>query len=408
MSEPVLPSIQPPDTKALGRLVLGLGFAGFASTFTMRAFDPLVPTLAGAFEQSIPAIAAVASAFSVFYAIGQPFLGPIADSVGKVRTILTCLLVLLVLSCGVAFALNFPMLVIARAATGIAAGGIIPVSMALIGDRAPMTERQIVLGRFLVIMLLGQMAGATTSGIIGEHFGWRAVFALAGLIAGIAALALWRLVPMRRNVERPSLSVRGAIGNYREVFANPRSKLLYGLVIAEGALVFGMPPYIAAILEERAGVGALEAGFVIGGSGLGGLIYGLTIRGWMRWLGPARMAVLGGVLMGLAYLVFALNLPWWTGIPVFMVQGLGFFLLHGTFQAEATELAPHSRASAVSLFACFLFCGHALGPLAFGAMLHAVGATAAILVFAGAIVMVALLVPRILGLRGRESDSTAR
>ncbi len=86
------------------------------------------------------------------------------------------------------------MLVIARAATVLPQVGIIPVSMALIGDRAPMTERQIVLGRFLVIMLLGQMAGATTSGIIGEHFGWRAVFALAGLIAGIAALALWRLV----------------------------------------------------------------------------------------------------------------------------------------------------------------------------------------------------------------------
>jgi MFS transporter, YNFM family, putative membrane transport protein len=381
--------------------VLGLGCAGFASTFTMRAFDPLVPTLAGIFERSIPTIAAVASTFSIFYAISQPFLGPVADSVGKVRTILTCLIGLLILSCTVALAFNFPMLLVARTATGIAAGGIIPVGMALIGDRAPMRERQIVLGRFLVIMLLGQMGGATMSGLIGEHFGWRAVFVLAGVIAGLAALALWRLVPMRRDIERPALSVSGAIGNYREVFANPRSKLLYGLVIAEGALVFGMPPYIAAILQERSGVGALEAGLVIGGGGLGGLIYGLSIRAWMRWLGPARMAILGGALMALAYMVFAFNLPWWTGIPLFIVQGLGFFLLHGTFQAEATELAPQSRASAVALFACFLFCGHALGPLAFGAMLQAFGASAAILVFAALVAMLGAITPAVLGLRGR-------
>ena len=41
-------------------------------------------------------------------------------------------------------------------------------------------------------------------------------------------------------------------------------KWLYALVITEGSLVFGMPPYVAAILNERSGIGSAFAGMVIG------------------------------------------------------------------------------------------------------------------------------------------------
>ena len=55
-------------------------------------------------------------------------------------------------------------------------GGIIPIAMAAIGDRATMAQRQITLGRFTVIMIFGQMAGAACSGVIAEYVGWRGVF----------------------------------------------------------------------------------------------------------------------------------------------------------------------------------------------------------------------------------------
>jgi hypothetical protein len=58
---------------------------------------------------------------------------------------------------------------VVRAVTGIAAGGIIPIAMAAIGDRAPMQERQIALGRFLVLMIIGQMSGSACSGLIATH-----------------------------------------------------------------------------------------------------------------------------------------------------------------------------------------------------------------------------------------------
>ncbi|MFN3673234.1 MAG: MFS transporter, partial [Bosea sp. (in: a-proteobacteria)] len=165
-----------PDTSQLRLLILVLGACGFASTFTMRIVDPLVPTLAEAYGRTIVEVAAMATGFSFSYAIGQPFLGPIADSVGKLRTISVCLGLLALLSVLAAFSRSFEMLTLVRAATGIAAGGVIPIAMAAIGDRAPMAERQIMLGRFLVLMIVGQMAGAACSGLIAEYVGWRGVF----------------------------------------------------------------------------------------------------------------------------------------------------------------------------------------------------------------------------------------
>jgi predicted MFS family arabinose efflux permease len=393
------PSAIARDTAQLKRLVLVLGACGFASTFTMRQVDPLIPMLAGEFNRSIAQTAMIATGFSIAYALGQPFLGPIADAVGKARTILVCLAIVAGLMLAAALAGSFEALFAVRMLMGVFAGGIIPVAMAAIGDRAPMAERQVVLGRFLTIMIVGQTAGATLSGIIADLAGWRAVMVVSALVSGAAASLVALALKPRPSAQRGTLSLTAAIGRYRSIFANPRSAVLYGLVVIEGALIFGIMPYVAAILQERAGVGATEAGLVVGGAGIGGLIYGAMVRMLVTRLGPARMVVAGGLLMAMAIGVFALPfLPWWVGIGCFIAQGFGFFLMHGTFQAQATELAPESRGSAVALFACALFSGHALGPILMGALKTSVGAGPALAMMAAGIALLGLVAPRALKL----------
>lgn len=101
--------------------------------------------------------------------------------------------------------------------------------------------------------------------------------------------------------------------------------------------------------KERAGVGPSQAGIVIAGTGLGGIVYDILTRILVERLGPARMTTVGGALMALAWCLFALPmLPWWSAIAIFMLSGFGFFLMHGTFQARV-ELAPSARGSALAL-----------------------------------------------------------
>lgn len=390
-----------PPPASLRSLILVLGACGFASTFTMRLVDPLVPTLAGEFGRSVVQVAAMATAFSFSYALGQPFLGPIADSAGKLKTISVCLALLAVMSVIAASVLSFESLSGVRAVSGIFAGGVIPIAMAAIGDRAPMAERQVMLGRFTVLMIVGQMAGAACSGLIAEQWGWRSVFVVAGAIAALAGLLVILVLKPRPIAERPPLSFKGAVAGYATVFSNPRTKIIYALVIVEGSLIFGMPPFVAAILHERSGIGSSLAGLVIAGTGIGGIFYGLLTRILVERLGPAMMTVSGGLLMACGYALFAIpGLPWWTALVFFTLNGFGFFLMHGTFQAQATELAPTARGSAMSLFACSLFCGHALGPVLMGTALHLLGTSGAILFFAAGIGLLGIMAPRILPLAG--------
>ncbi|MDP3409084.1 MFS transporter [Bosea sp. (in: a-proteobacteria)] len=404
MSDTPSPAPAPaPAPTSLTPLILVLGACGFASTFTMRIIDPLIPTLAGEFSRSVPQIVMMVTGFSLAYALGQPFLGPIADAIGKIRTILICLLALALFSTLAALSQSYEIMAVVRGVTGIASGGIIPIAMAAIGDRAPMQERQIALGRFLVLMIIGQMSGSACSGLIATQAGWRAAFIAAALVATLAAILVAIVLKPRRNVTRKTLSIAGALANYRTVFANPRTKLLYGLVIVEGILLFGIPAYVAAILFERSGVGPAQAGLAIAGMGFGCLVYGLLTRILMERLGPTLMTRTGGLICALGLALFAFDWPWWSAIPLFALQGFGFFLLHGTFQAQATELAPTARGSAMALFACCFFLGQATGPLVMGFAMHLLGNSAAILLFAVAIAVFGYATPRIMPIAGSRT-----
>ena len=78
----------------------------------------------------------------------------------------------------------------------------------------------------------------------------------------------------------------------------------------------------------------------------------------------------------IALAVFAL---WWLDAIALMIAGVSYYMLHNSLQTEATEIAPSARGSAVALFACGLFAGQGIGPLLFGALVHASGFATALL-----------------------------
>ena len=73
---------------------------------------------------------------------------------------------------------------------GLAAAWILPLGLAYIGDVVPYGQRQQVLGRFLTGQVLGQLFGQAAGGVIGDLFGWRAMFFVLAAIFAFAAVAL--------------------------------------------------------------------------------------------------------------------------------------------------------------------------------------------------------------------------
>src|SRR5690349_24267520 len=131
----------------IGR-VLGLSMlAVFATTLFVRAVDPIITRIATHFVMDPHTVALLATAFSLPYAIMQPVLGGLADAWGKTR-LMTWSLVALVVSAGIgAFAQDFSVLLFSRVMSGVVAGGVFPISVAIAADLVSVEKRQVAVSR---------------------------------------------------------------------------------------------------------------------------------------------------------------------------------------------------------------------------------------------------------------------
>ena len=234
----------------IGRLIAMLALSAFSASLVTRIADPLVAVLARDLNATTARVALLASAFALPFSLIQPILGPVGDALGKQRVIacgLALLAVFLLLS---AFATSLDSLLVLRALAGLAAGGVTPLSIALVADSVPAADRQVALSRLLAFTIAGQIAGGSLAGLLEPFLGWRGIMVAASALAASAMAAILlggRGVPGqgRRNFD-PMLALR----HYRQLLAMPAARVLYVSVAVEGGLVFGCFPYIAPFLAS--------------------------------------------------------------------------------------------------------------------------------------------------------------
>jgi predicted MFS family arabinose efflux permease len=368
----------------MGRVLNLMAFVIFATSLFMRSVDPVIPQVASGLNVEPTTAALLSTGFTLPYALIQPVLGALADMFSKARLIAVCMLIggITTLACGIVT--NFETLMSLRVLAGMTAGGVFPIAFALIGDRVPVAQRQVAFGKLLFAAMSGNLLGASGAGVIGDLIGWRGVFFVTGAI-NLIALAV--AIPGFRGMEdKPGrFDLSALIPNYRAIFSNPMAKYCFGAVFIEAIFLFGVFPYMAALLNAEGHARASIAGIVLAGFGVGGVIYTFMVGWLLAHLGERRLMAAGGMAMGLCLIVIALRLPWQIEFVNFMIMGFGFYLLHGCIQVYVTELAPSARGSATAGHSFFFFLGQAAGPVVYGIGLASVGFTPVLL--AGAAVL---------------------
>jgi predicted MFS family arabinose efflux permease len=357
-------------------LLFILSLCGFSGALATRLLDPLITTIASDFATSVSVVAILSSAFALPFGLSQPFLGPTGDAFGKALVVKVAVASLALCLLASALAPDLTVLFITRVLGGVAAGGIMPVCMAIIGDNFPLVVRQVAMGRYIGATLIGQIVGVSVGGMIAEWIGWRGVFGCAAVLTALAAGAAMMMLPKSNSQRAAPPSLAEAVDRYRMVLSNPRSFVCFSIVFLEGLAIYGIMPFIGEHLRSRGAGGLREAGFVIGGLGIGGLLYAFAVPLILKFAKRPAMMVAGGSIAAMALATVGLDVSWATQMASMVVLGFGFFLLHNSVQTEVTELAPSARASAFSLHAFSFFMGQAIGPIAYGAALPILGATA--------------------------------
>jgi predicted MFS family arabinose efflux permease len=341
-----------------------LGLAGFASMASMRIGDPMLVVLGQEFQVSTGEASGVVSVFAVVYGLMQLFYGPLGERFGKLRVVSLAVTACALFSALTALSVNLPMLLVMRGLMGAAAAGIIPLSMAWVGDQVPYERRQETLAKLMSATVIGMMSGLWFGGFAADTLGWRSAFVLLAVMFALAAVLLWRArqkSPAPAATQPPSL-----IASFRltgQLLGTPRVRLILTVTAAEGALVFGAMAFMPTHLHQQFGLSVVAAGSVMMLYGVGGLLYSQMARRWLAWLGERGLVRTGAALVAVGLLVLAWGSGVWLGMLACLMTGLGFYMLHNTLQVQATQMAPAARGSAVTLFACSLFFGQSTGVL---------------------------------------------
>jgi len=186
----------------LAGLLTGMFLVALNQTIVATA----LPTIAGELG-GLDLIAWIVTAYLLAATAATPLFGRLSDVHGRRRVFQVAILIFLLGSVLSGAALNMPMLIGARAVQGVGGGGVMALTMTIIGDLLSPRERGRYQGYLGAVFGVASVTGPLLGGFIVDHLDWRWVF-LVNVPVGIVALVVTSRVlalPQRRVEQRLDL-----------------------------------------------------------------------------------------------------------------------------------------------------------------------------------------------------------
>ena len=201
-------------------LMVTLLLAALDQTIVATALPKVVSDLGGITQYSW-----VFTAYMLTSTVTVPLYGKLGDVYGRKYLFLGAIVIFLVGSALCGAATGMTQLVIFRAIQGIGAGGLFPLSLAVIGVLVPPRDRGRWQGLIGAVFAASSIAGPAIGGLIVDNTTWRWVFLVNLPVGGIALAVIMLTMPRRAPQEQHAIDWLGA-----GVLAAGTASLLLGLV----------------------------------------------------------------------------------------------------------------------------------------------------------------------------------
>ena len=377
----------------LDRRHAAIALAGVSTFLNLYAPQAVLPLLAQEFAVGPAQVGLTVTATTLAIALVAPFMGAVADVLGRKRIIAAAMLALTVPTVGVALAPTLDIMIAWRFVQGILLPPVFAVAITYIGEEWPPAESTGVTGIYFSAASFGGFLGRFLTGATADWVGWRGAFLTDAALTLACAIGVVFLLPHeRRFVRAPNLAA--AIGQMLRHLRN--RQLLATYVVGFGVLfnfiavftyvsfLLAAPPFnLSAALLGSIFVVYLAASFVTP----------LTGRAVQRF--------------GRRHFVLAVLAVWGCGLALTLVPSLpmiigGLAVISATgflCQSSATSLvattARDGASTAVGLYVTFFYVGGSLGG-ALGGVAWSYGGWPAVVAMAAAMLgVMAVIVARV-------------
>ncbi|WP_224449493.1 MFS transporter [Haloprofundus salilacus] len=363
--------------------------------------SPALPVIRDVFGVSDASASLLITVYFLTGIVLSPFIGMLADRVGRRRVLVVSLFVFGLSGGAVYVAGDFATVLALRLVGGTAAAGVFITTVTIIGDAFDGVQRNAVLGANTAVLSAGAAAFPIVGGAL-VAYGWNVPFLAYLLAVPLAVVAWYALAGLEHDTEPEE---EGTVRYLRGVA---------GSLVASGTVVYFGATFAAELLFFGAVLTTLP--FLLTGTfAFSPLLVGLTLTAaevvavgvaasngrFAEHVSNGTLVVAGFVCaaVGLGIAWAATGLGAGSAVPAVLVVGVGVMFVGASagfvlpsVDAEVSRLVPtHFRAGALSLRNSATFLGRAAGPVIFAGIALATG-YATLLLFAGVAALVCAVV----------------
>jgi MFS family permease len=360
----------------------GLGFLTLVSAFNYLDRSLLglaLPAIKAEMQVSDTVLGLVSGfAFLLFYSLLAIPIGWVADRSNRRNIIAFGFAFWSLMTLFTGWVATVWQLALARFLMGAGEACGLPASNSMISDLFRKERRPLALSLFGTANSIALIAFYPVLGMIGQRYGWQAMFQAAGAVGFLFAMLFFATVrePARtgrvREIEPRTESLLEGLGQLlrlRSFLALVATAMLMGLNIFAASIwvpTFLQRVHGLSLAEVASTIGPIRGVFGIAGVLLGGFTIDRLIRRSGRW--RIIIPALACLLLGPVEVVFLLAEPSWLWLAAYAASAFLTLVHQGPVFALVLEVVPaRLRAVAIAtLLLCSALLGQAVGPLLVG------------------------------------------
>ncbi|MFJ9938436.1 DHA2 family efflux MFS transporter permease subunit [Streptomyces virginiae] len=344
----------------IGALLLGLLIAALDQTIVSTALPTIVSDLGGMAHLSW-----VVTAYMLAATAATPLWGKLGDQYGRKKLFQYAIVLFLIGSALCGLAQDMPQLIGFRALQGLGGGGLIVLSMAIVGDIVPPRERGRYQGLFGGVFGATSVLGPLLGGLFVDNLSWRWVFYInlpIGLVALVVIAAALHIParPSKHTIDYLGTFLIACVATCLVLVASLGATWGWGSARIIGVAVLGVLLLAAFLLVERkAAEPVLPLGlfrirtftlcsaisFVVGFAMFGAMVYLPTFLQIVQGVSPTMSGVhmlpmvIGMLISSTASGQVVSRTGRWKVFPLAgtAVTAIGLLLLHQLHRTSSTS-----------------------------------------------------------------------